>query len=362
MKKKILSVLMASAMLVSASSAVFASEKTNPDVYVDDALITFADQPAIIENDRTLVPARGVFEAMGAKVDWDQDTQTVTINSKTNTIRVILTIGSPEMTVYTFTSLMNADRNDVTLDVPPQILNDRTLIPLRAISEALNADVQWDQEDYRVDITTTDKPASKDLLPTLSLSAPETAVEADEEFDIYINLSNITPEAWVSGLSAGITYNKEDYQFVSSSLCSTDGTAIENSMVATNDNFSDNALKTVAVTIDEENAAAADGYVMKLTFKSLTGNEGSFALTTGYNSTFGVEYDTTLNLVTGENSSEYLSGNTLNVNTTPLVINGSAEVIDGEEETENTEDADNDETAGEDGAEDDTSEEAAEEA
>ncbi|MCC8169685.1 MAG: copper amine oxidase N-terminal domain-containing protein, partial [Oscillospiraceae bacterium] len=203
----------ASAMMLSASAAVLADE-TNPDVYVDGALITFNDQPAIITDDRTLIPARGVFEAMDAKVTWDGDERTVTINSKDNITRVILTIDSPEMTVYTFTSLLSADTETVTLDVAPQILNDRTMIPFRAVSEALNADVEWDSDSYTVNIVTSDMPESTEGMPTLSLAAPETTVEAGEEFDIYINLENIVSDSWLSGLSAVVSYDKVNYEFV----------------------------------------------------------------------------------------------------------------------------------------------------
>lgn len=324
MKKKILSIGLASAMLMTASGAVLAEDQNNPSVYVDDALITFADQPAVIKSDRTLVPARGVFEAMGAKVEWEQESQTVTINSSSNTTRIILTIDNPTMTVYTFSSLLNADKNEVTLDVAPQILNDRTMIPLRAISEALNADVDWNAEEYKVDITTKDKPESKETLPTLSLVAPKTEVKADEEFDIYVNLANIKPETWVSAVTAGIEYDKENFEFVSSALCNAEGTVIENSMIESNSEFSETVLKTVAITIDEENAASTDGYIMKLTFKALSDKTGSFSLTNGYHTLVGVGYDTTLLLTEGEVNSYQFEGNTLNIDTTPVVINAAA--------------------------------------
>lgn len=322
MKKKILSIGLASAMLMTASGAVLAEDQNNPSVYVDDALITFADQPAVIKSDRTLVPARGVFEAMGAKVEWEQESQTVTINSSSNTTRIILTIDNPTMTVYTFSSLLNADKNEVTLDVAPQILNDRTMIPLRAISEALNANVDWNAEEYKVDITTKDKPESKETLPTLSLVAPKTEVKADEEFDIYVNLANISaiPESWVAAITAKVTYDKSNFKLVDSVLCNTDGTAIETATI--NDETTENAVNAFANTINREAAVSTDGTILKFTFKALTDNEGSFALTKDYNSKFG--FDTTLVLAVGDIDLNLLEGNTLNIDTTPVVINAAA--------------------------------------
>lgn len=94
--------------------------------------ITF-DQPPVIKDDRTLVPVRAIFEALGAEVRWDGDTQTV-LSQKGATL-VQLKIGSNIMTV---------NGRDIALDVPAQIINDRTLVPVRAIAEAYGCSVDWD--------------------------------------------------------------------------------------------------------------------------------------------------------------------------------------------------------------------------
>lgn len=103
------------------------------------------DQPPILLNGRTLVPLRAVFEAMGAKVDWDQETGTVT--STKNYRTVSLSLGS---------TTMYEDGFPVFLDVPAQVFNGRTLVPVRAISEAFGADVQWDGNSNSVIINYRD--------------------------------------------------------------------------------------------------------------------------------------------------------------------------------------------------------------
>ena len=85
-------------------------------------------------DDRTLVPVRFIAESFGAKVGWDGNTQTVTVESAGKTITLV--IDSKKMTVGSET---------VELDVPAQTINDRTLIPLRAIVEALGKQVFWDE-------------------------------------------------------------------------------------------------------------------------------------------------------------------------------------------------------------------------
>jgi len=91
------------------------------------------DQPPVIQNGRTLVPVRAVFEALLVDVEWDNATQTVTASK--GSLVVKLTIGS---------NIMTRNNAPITLDVPAQVINGRTLIPLRAAAEAFQAEVIWD--------------------------------------------------------------------------------------------------------------------------------------------------------------------------------------------------------------------------
>ncbi|MBR5518016.1 MAG: copper amine oxidase N-terminal domain-containing protein, partial [Clostridia bacterium] len=90
------------------------------------------DQPPVLENGRTLVPLRAIFEALGANVGWDDATQTVTATK--NGIQISLQIGSTQMYV---------NGNVKTLDVPAKLINSRTLVPVRAVSEAFGCKVDW---------------------------------------------------------------------------------------------------------------------------------------------------------------------------------------------------------------------------
>jgi hypothetical protein len=103
-----------------------------PSVTLDESQLSF-DVPPVIENGRTLVPLRAIFESLGATVQWDGNTQTVTA-TKTGTT-IIITIG--QTTAYKNGSL-------IALAVSPKIINNRTMVPLRFVSEALGAQVNWD--------------------------------------------------------------------------------------------------------------------------------------------------------------------------------------------------------------------------
>lgn len=111
-------------------------------VFMNGAELTF-DVPPVIENDRTLVPFRAIFEALGAEVGWDEAAETVT--GKLNETTIALTIGSE-------TAVVNSE--NILLDVPPKILNDRTLVPLRFVSENFGYQVDWNAEEQRIDIIT----------------------------------------------------------------------------------------------------------------------------------------------------------------------------------------------------------------
>ncbi len=92
----------------------------------------YTDVEPIIIDDRTLLPARAIFEAIGATVDYDENTETATAvkNGKT----IIIAKDSNEAYV---------DGEKVILDVPAKIINDRFVVPVRFVSEAFNCKVEW---------------------------------------------------------------------------------------------------------------------------------------------------------------------------------------------------------------------------
>lgn len=102
-----------------------------------------SDTSPIIENGRVLIPLRTIFEAMGAKVEWDATTQKIKGSKDSTTIR--LEVGSTD-------TYINGEKSN--LDVPPKIVNGRTLVPARFIAESFNAEVAWDSVSRTVFIKT----------------------------------------------------------------------------------------------------------------------------------------------------------------------------------------------------------------
>ena len=114
-----------------------------PKVYIDGNELTFEKHP-ITENDRTLVPMRAIFEALEADVTWNNDTNTAT--AVKDGITISITIDS---------DVMYKNGEAIQLDAPARLIDDGyTFVPLRAVSEAFDCDVQWNEDLQRVDITT----------------------------------------------------------------------------------------------------------------------------------------------------------------------------------------------------------------
>lgn len=142
---------------ITASVTLYAGWKIDP---VRQLILTIGEKSAkafgkdvendvapIIRNDRTMLPARFVAENLGAKVLWDEDKQLVTVsgkNEKDEDVTILITIGAD-------TAIVNGE--EIKLDSPAFIENDRTYTPVRFIAEQLGTSVEWNEEAKTVTIT-----------------------------------------------------------------------------------------------------------------------------------------------------------------------------------------------------------------
>jgi predicted transport protein len=116
-----------------------------PDNYVNvkvyDQYIDFSSiaQWPIIENDRTMVPLRAVFEVLNCNVRWEESSKSAVVEH--GSTKIIIPANSA-------TAYINGKAN--SLDVPAKIVNDRIMIPLRFVSEAIEKTVIWDDPNKTV--------------------------------------------------------------------------------------------------------------------------------------------------------------------------------------------------------------------
>ncbi len=105
------------------------------------------DSVPIIKNGRTLLPIRAVVEALGGNVDWSFSDKKVTVSLGKNTIE--LWIGNPQAKVNGTTKWID----DTNHKVVPEIINGRTMLPLRFVAESLGATVDWNGDTKTITIT-----------------------------------------------------------------------------------------------------------------------------------------------------------------------------------------------------------------
>ena len=139
--KYIKTAILAVSMLLMLSSVCYA----DVEVHINGTEITFEEQEPVIVDGSTLVPLRKIFEELGAHVDWIKETKTVYATRRFS--YVMMTIGAETYTV---------NGEEKALSVVPCIYNERTMVPVRAVSESLGCDIEWDHENRRVLITSYD--------------------------------------------------------------------------------------------------------------------------------------------------------------------------------------------------------------
>lgn len=115
-----------------------------PNLVIDGVEIPIDESGSVayVENGRTMMPVRGIAEAIGAEVSYDNSTQTVTVENEDTMIA--MTIGDNEMEV---------NGQKVMLLAAPEIKEHRTMLPVRDVAEALDCEVEWQQETQTATFT-----------------------------------------------------------------------------------------------------------------------------------------------------------------------------------------------------------------
>lgn len=139
--KKILAIILMMCLILSCISVCAQDSIT---VLLDGQALSFDVEPQII-NSRTMVPMRAIFTALGASVDWVDEHKLIIASKNTNLITMM--IDQPIMHIG---NLETGEQKTVQLDSPPVIVDSRTLVPVRAISDALGVGVDWNEETRTV--------------------------------------------------------------------------------------------------------------------------------------------------------------------------------------------------------------------
>ena len=114
-------------LIIGAFALAALSVAQNIKVTVNDDPVSFSGTQPMTIGSRVFVPLRGVFERMGAFVEWQSATQSIIANQGDRQVR--LAIGNPLATV---------NGSSVAMDSPARLVNGRTMVPLRFISESFS--------------------------------------------------------------------------------------------------------------------------------------------------------------------------------------------------------------------------------
>ncbi|MCL6560450.1 MAG: copper amine oxidase N-terminal domain-containing protein [Firmicutes bacterium] len=175
MKKAILGLVICLAFFFAVSHAEASSLGDDGSIrlFVDKKEV-YPHAPIVVKEDRVLVPLRTLAEATGAEVKWDEKTSEVTVKKAGK--EIVFRIGQKEYTVQ---------GNERSLDISPEIIGERTMLPLRAAAEALDCKVEWLGMAKIVNVFTKEWPPLHDkkpeyikalelLFPDLKLLGPPT--------------------------------------------------------------------------------------------------------------------------------------------------------------------------------------------
>ncbi len=178
------------------SSTAFAADA---NVFIGDKLVEYTDQSPIIINDRTYIPIRDVFEALEYDVDWNAENKIVEISNDYYNLMLF----TKTNTMLTVDSSLAFDYKN--LENPVQIVNGRTMLPLREILESANYSLGWDAETKSAIVTDTNDytalDAQKEKLEALfetesykyDPSKPSEEL-TDEEYAFIKNLFDVMKE------------------------------------------------------------------------------------------------------------------------------------------------------------------------
>lgn len=150
---------------------------TDINLVVDGDDITELSAPVIVDN-RTLIPVRFVAEALGAEVGWDGETRTVTVDKGEDHLRLIID-----------SRLVQYDQGESyqIIDVAPRIINDRTYVPLRVVSNALGIGIAWDGDTRTVSVDSSKTSAVASFYDLNIVSIEENEIITGKT-DIYVDV------------------------------------------------------------------------------------------------------------------------------------------------------------------------------
>ncbi len=162
--------------------SVYADEQIK--IFIDGEQLMTEDTP-FLSNGRTLVPFRAIFEKLNFEVSWVAEGKQINAERRKDKKRIRCNIQTIENKMIVmlddYVTESNGFVNVSSFDVPPQIVSGKTYIPLRAVSEALGCDVDWNGNTKTITITAKDKLPTKKEIEDNTVITPNVTETVTEE-------------------------------------------------------------------------------------------------------------------------------------------------------------------------------------
>lgn len=315
--KKLVSIIMLVSMML--TSVAYAQQ--TPKIMTSEDREICLDEPVGMYVDGVfMVPVRRICDIFNASCTWYGDDQSIIINSEDNITRLFLYIGQPEFRIFTFTSLISGEAQDLTLDAPLQIVQDRTMVPFEQICKALKGECVWSEDKSLV---TVNVPSAADEIKKaeIYLASDKQDVSAGEEITIRIMAKNlgVADGFGLSGLSAGVIFDKSAFEHVSTDFTDDKGELVE-AVKLENKEFTLDSVKTVCFGAAPFSYGDEEVCIGKLVLRAKTDIGGEIRLS---NRVYTVGQDTELVYTdsTGESIAKISRGAHLVIHTLPVVFN-----------------------------------------
>ena len=173
MRHRILAILMTALLFTALGTQSTVAQPATATIYIDGKQLV-ADVSPVIRQDRVMVPLRAIGEGLGLAVNWDAANYFVMISTNESYLMAPAgVVGSPQSTIRIF-----YNGGELKSDADPFILNDRTMVPLRLISEEMGMEVDWRADSYEVFIS---RPAADTTHELPNLPPSEQILDPVEE-------------------------------------------------------------------------------------------------------------------------------------------------------------------------------------
>lgn len=215
MRKKIFTLTVAICLLLQLSAPAVMAEKKgffdnsiillvgSPMCFVNGKMTSVGDVSPTVINDRTLVPVRFLTESFDGSVDWNGDTKTATLTCGGNTIDV--PIGENKIVI---------NGKEKALDVGACVISDRTMLPVRAISEALGKEVGYDSGIISLQDSDVEKYDSSSPYSKLTMDAIRKALSFEKSGKKIVTSTKFSFEQMIENAGCLMFY-EEDIPYVS---------------------------------------------------------------------------------------------------------------------------------------------------